>query len=107
MTAVKEKRHKVLVVVFQRGAMDGLNAVIPFKESGYYAARPNLTIAEPASGEEHAIDLDGFYALHPALAPLKELYAKGYLAMSTPPGRRIIRALISTPMTTWKSVRRD
>jgi uncharacterized protein (DUF1501 family) len=74
-------KNKILVVVFQRGAMDGLNAVIPFKDPAYYSARPNLAIAEPASGEERAIDLDGFYALHPALAPLKELYAKGYLAI--------------------------
>jgi uncharacterized protein (DUF1501 family) len=74
-------KNKILVVVFQRGAMDGLNAVIPFKDRGYYAARPNLAIAEPASGEERAIDLDGFYALHPALASLKEIYANGHLAI--------------------------
>jgi uncharacterized protein (DUF1501 family) len=75
------KKHKVLVVVFQRGAMDGLNAVIPFKDPAYYAARPSIAIAEPASSGGPAIDLDGFYAFHPALAPLKELYAKGYLAI--------------------------
>jgi uncharacterized protein (DUF1501 family) len=73
--------NKVLVVVFQRGAMDGLNAVIPFKDRGYYAARPSLAIAEPAAGEERALDLDGFYALHPALASVKEIYAKGHLAV--------------------------
>jgi uncharacterized protein (DUF1501 family) len=75
------EKHKTLVVVFQRGAMDGLNAVVPFKDRGYYAARPSIAIAEPASGEERAIDLDGFYALHPALAPLKEIYTKGHLAI--------------------------
>ena len=79
--AQQGKKHKVLVVVFQRGAMDGLNAVIPFKDRAYYAARPNIAIAEPASGEARAIDLDGFYALHPALAALKEIYAKGHLAI--------------------------
>jgi len=79
--AQQGKTQKVLVVVFQRGAMDGLNAVIPFKDRAYYAARPNIAIAEPASGEARAIDLDGFYALHPALAALKEIYAKGHLAI--------------------------
>src|SRR5919106_5359195 len=72
---------KVMVVVFQRGAMDGLNAVIPFKDRAYYALRPSIAIAEPASGEERAVDLDGFYGLHPALAPLKSLYDKGHLAI--------------------------
>ena len=79
--AQQGKKQKVLVVVFQRGAMDGLNTVIPFKDRAYYAARPNIAIAEPASGDERAIDLDGFYALHPALAPLKEIYANGHLAI--------------------------
>ena len=74
-------RGKVMVVVFQRGAMDGLNAVIPFKDPVYYSLRPSIAIAEPASGEERAIDLDGFYGLHPALAPLKSIYDKGHLAI--------------------------
>jgi uncharacterized protein (DUF1501 family) len=72
---------KVMVVVFQRGAMDGLNAVIPFKDPAYYALRPSIAIAEPAAGEERAVDLDGFYGLHPALAPLKSIYDKGHLAI--------------------------
>jgi uncharacterized protein (DUF1501 family) len=79
--AQQNHQNKVLVVVFQRGAMDGLNAVVPFKDPSYYAARPNLAIAEPGSGQERAIDLDGFYALHPALASLKDIYAKGHLAI--------------------------
>jgi uncharacterized protein (DUF1501 family) len=74
-------RSKALVVVFQRGAMDGLNAVIPFKDRAYYSLRPSIAIAEPASSENRAIDLDGFYGLHPALAPLKNIYDKGHLAI--------------------------
>jgi uncharacterized protein (DUF1501 family) len=74
-------RGKALVVVFQRGAMDGLNAVIPFKDRAYYSLRQSIAIAEPASGENRAVDLDGFYALHPALAPLKSIYDKGHLAI--------------------------
>jgi len=74
-------RGKAMVVVFQRGAMDGLNAVIPFKDRAYYSLRQSIAIAEPASGESRALDLDGFYALHPALAPLKSVYDKGHLAI--------------------------
>lgn len=76
----KGKRGKILVVVFQRGGMDGLNAVIPFKDRVYYSLRPSIAIPEPASEEERAIDLDGFYGLHPALAALKPLFDKGHLA---------------------------
>ena len=70
-----------MVVVFQRGAMDGLNAVVPFKDQAYYTLRPSIAIPEPASGEDRVIDLDGFYGLHPALAPLKSIYDKGHLAI--------------------------
>jgi uncharacterized protein (DUF1501 family) len=74
-------RNKTLVVVFQRGAMDGLNAVVPFKDPAYYALRPTLAIAEPASGENRVVDLDGFYGLHPALAALRPIYERGQLAI--------------------------
>ncbi len=79
--AEQAARGKVLVVVFQRGGMDGLNVVVPFKDRAYHKLRPNIAIAEPASGAERAIDLDGFYGLHPALAPLKSIYDKGHLAI--------------------------
>ena len=79
--AQQSGRGKVLVVVFQRGGMDGLNVVIPFKDRAYYSLRPSIAVAEPASGEQRAIDLDGFYGLHPALAPLKNIYDKGQLAI--------------------------
>ena len=74
-------KGKVMLVVFQRGAMDGLNAVIPFKDRAYYTLRPSIAVAEPASGEDRMIDLDGFYGLHPALAPLKSIYDKGHFAI--------------------------
>jgi len=74
-------RGKVLVVVFQRGGMDGLNVVVPFKDHAYYKLRPNIAIAEPGSGAERGIDLDGFYGLHPVLAPLKSIYDRGHLAI--------------------------
>jgi len=79
--AQQSNRGKVLVVVFQRGGMDGLNVIVPFKDRAYYALRPSIALAEPAAGEERAIDLDGYFALHPALAPLKNIYDKGHLAI--------------------------
>jgi uncharacterized protein (DUF1501 family) len=78
--AQSARGKKVLVLVFQRGAMDGLNVVIPFKDPNYYGFRPTIAVAEPGEGPERAIDLDGFYALHPALAPLKSVYDQGHLA---------------------------
>lgn len=79
--AEQNARGKSLVVVFQRGGMDGLNVVIPFKDQAYYALRPTIAVKEPASGDERGIDLDGYFALHPALAPLKTIYDKGQLAI--------------------------
>ena len=65
-----------LVVIFQRGAADGLNVVVPYREENYYTMRP--TIAIPA---DQVIDLDGFFGLHPSLAPFKPLYDQGHLAI--------------------------
>lgn len=71
---------KTLVVILQRGAMDGLNAVVPFRDEVYRKARP--TIAIPAPGKDGgALDLDGTFGLHPALAPLQPLYKDGRLAL--------------------------
>jgi uncharacterized protein (DUF1501 family) len=70
-----------LVVVFQRGGMDALNAVVPYGDSSYYSLRPNLAIARPGTGSDAALDLDGFYGFHPALAPVLPLYNAGRLAV--------------------------
>jgi uncharacterized protein (DUF1501 family) len=70
------RRRKVLVAIFQRGAADGLNIVVPYGEQRYYDLRP--TIAIPRAS---AIDLDGFFGLHPSLAPLKPLWDRKELAI--------------------------
>ena len=62
--------RKVLVAVFQRGAVDGLNVVVPYGEKVYYDARPTIAVPPPGSAENAALDLDGFFALHPGLSPL-------------------------------------
>lgn len=74
-------RQKVLIAIFQRGAVDGLNMVVPFGEADYYAARPTLAIARPGAGENTAIDLDGFFGFHPRMRPLKPFWDAGSLAI--------------------------
>jgi len=65
----------VLVNIFLRGGMDGLNTVVPFGEGAlYYDKRPTLAIPEPSTRPLTAIDLDGYFGLHPALRPLKEVW---------------------------------
>jgi uncharacterized protein (DUF1501 family) len=74
--------QKTLVVIFQRGAADGLNIVVPHAEKAYYKARPSIAIPRPKPGDpEAAIDLDGFFGLHPSLAPFKPLYDERRLAV--------------------------
>ena len=73
---------KQLVVLFQRGAADGLNIVVPFAEPNYYRLRPSIAIPQPRrGGGDAAIDLDGFFGLHPALASFAPLFQKNQLAI--------------------------
>ena len=73
---------KQLVVLFQRGAADGLNIVVPFGEPNYYRLRPTIAIPQPKRGGIDAtLDLDGFFGLHPSLAPLVPFYQKNQLAI--------------------------
>jgi uncharacterized protein (DUF1501 family) len=65
-----------LVVIFQRGAVDGLNVVVPYRERNYYAMRPTIGIPE-----NQVLDLDGFFGLHPSLEAYKPLYDQGHLAV--------------------------
>jgi uncharacterized protein (DUF1501 family) len=75
-------RRKTLIAIFQRGAVDGLNMVIPHGERAYYDLRPSIAIARPNIGNaEAAIDLDGFFGLHPALMPFQALWNSKRLAI--------------------------
>jgi uncharacterized protein (DUF1501 family) len=73
-------RGKILIVLFQRGAADALNMVVPHGDADYYALRPTIAIPRPGARTEAAIDLDGFFGLHPALAPMRPLWERGMLA---------------------------
>src|SRR5690242_3134488 len=75
-------KRKTLIAIFQRGAVDGLNMVVPFGESSYYASRPTIAIPKPESGNaDAAIDLDHFFGLHPGLSPFKPLWDSKRLAI--------------------------
>ena len=69
-------KNKRLVVIFQRGAADGLNIVVPHAEQAYYAMRPSINIPRNA-----VIDLDGFFGLHPSLSPFQPLWNQRQLAI--------------------------
>jgi uncharacterized protein (DUF1501 family) len=68
--------NRRLVVIFQRGAADGLNIVVPYREKNYYTMRPSISIPQ-----NQVLDLDGFFGLHPSLALFKPLYDQGHLAV--------------------------
>ena len=76
-----ETNRDVLVVIFQRGGMDGLNAVVPWADNDYYRLRPGIALPRPGGAANAAIDLDGFFGLNPALSPLLPLYQSGQLAI--------------------------
>jgi uncharacterized protein (DUF1501 family) len=128
-TADSAAREVRLVVILLRGAVDGLNVVVPYTDADYYRARGSIAIARPGA-EGGALDLDGRFGLHPALAPLMPHWQSGTLAFvhasgspdptrshfdaqdymesgtpgrkSTPDGwmNRLIRALPGTPTPT-------
>src|SRR5688572_8442055 len=74
-------RQKVLIAIFQRGAVDGLNMIIPFGEQDYYTSRPSLAIARPSGDENSAIDLNGFFGMHPRMRALKPFWESNSLAI--------------------------
>ena len=78
--AAAPARRKVLIAIFQRGAVDGLNMIVPFGERGYYASRPSIAIPQP-NVNGGAVDLDGFFGFHPRMASLKPLWDSRQLAI--------------------------
>src|SRR4051812_17656929 len=75
-------KRKTLIAIFQRGAVDGLNMVVPHGEHSYYDLRPTIAVPRPQAGNvEAAIDLDGFFGLHPAMARFKPLWDSKRLAI--------------------------
>src|SRR5687767_8858843 len=82
---LRAPKGKTLICLFQRGAADALNMVVPHGDKSYYSLRPSIAIPRPSGiartiSRDAAIDLDGFFGLHPSLAPFKPLYDRGLLA---------------------------
>jgi uncharacterized protein (DUF1501 family) len=83
MASDAPRRGKVLICLFQRGAADGLSMVVPHGDAHYYEYRKEIALARPAqsSGSSACLDLDGFFGLHPQLAPFLPIYKEGHLAV--------------------------
>jgi uncharacterized protein (DUF1501 family) len=79
--ALPYKKNKILVCIFQRGAMDGLMAVTPFEDQYLRAARPTLFMSAAKSNGGQLIDLDGRFGLHPSLSPFESLFRDKRLAI--------------------------
>ena len=75
------KKGKILICLFKRGAADVMNILVPHGDKDYYESRPTIAIPR-----EQVLDLDGFFGLHPSLAPLMPLWKSGMLAPVTAVG---------------------
>ena len=74
--AATTRGKKTLVAIFQRGAVDGLNMIVPYGESAYYSARPSIAVAK-----KDVLDLDGFFGAHPSLQSLLPFWKDHSLAI--------------------------
>ena len=88
-TDARANRSKRLVVVFLRGGIDGLNIVVPHQEADYYRARPTIAVPYPQE-PDGAIDLDGFFGLHPQLKDLMPLWKQKSLAFIYASGSPVV-----------------
>ncbi len=79
VNAAPDSNPRRLIVIFLRGAVDGLNVVVPYSDPNYYQYRPKIAIPQPGS-PDGALDLDGRFGLHPAMAPILPLWQQGSLA---------------------------
>src|SRR5687767_1881396 len=73
-------KKKVLVTIFQRGAVDGLNMIVPHGEAEYYNLRRSIAIPQPGK-TNGSIDLDGHFGLHPTMSSLERFWKSKQLAV--------------------------
>ena len=78
--AATSGRRRLLIAIFQRGAVDGLNMIVPFGEAEYYRLRPTIGVPRPGA-QDGAIALDDFFGLHPRMAALQPLWNNRSLAI--------------------------
>jgi len=76
-----QRDNKILICIFQRGAVDGLSMVVPHGDPFYYQNRPDISLARPSQGAtDSVLDLDGYFGFNPALQPLLPIFQQGQLA---------------------------
>ena len=97
-------RKKVLVTIFQRGAVDGLNMLVPHGESEYYNLRPTIAVAKPGK-TDGAINLDGTFGLNPAMTAFEPFWKSGQLAAITSVGSPDNTRSHLTLRTIWRAAR--
>ena len=85
-------RKKTLICVFQRGAVDGVSMLVPHGDEAYYSHRNRIAITRPGT-EGGALDLDGYFGLHPAIEALHPLYRPGIANRSPPDTVRLCRSI--------------
>jgi uncharacterized protein (DUF1501 family) len=73
-------KKKILITIFQRGAVDGLNMIVPYGDSDYYNLRRTIAVQKPNQADG-AINLDGYFGLHPSLKPLEKFWQNKQLAV--------------------------
>ena len=73
-------RKKILITIFQRGAVDGLNMVVPYGDGDYYNLRRTIAVQKPNQADG-AINLDGYFGLHPSLKPLEKFWQSKQLTV--------------------------
>src|SRR6187455_1487995 len=78
--AAASGRRRLLIAIFQRGAVDGLNMIVPYGEAEYYRLRPTIGVPRPGA-QDGAVALDDFFGLHPRMAALKPLWDNKSLAI--------------------------
>ena len=82
LNSITGGKRKTLIAIFQRGAVDGLNMVVPHGEKNYYELRPSIAIPKPeVNNSDASIDLDGFFGLHPSMSSFKPLWDSKRLAI--------------------------
>ena len=75
--AAARRQHKILITIFQRGAVDGLNMVVPFAEDAYYVARPSIAIPRPGRDVDAALDPRWILRFAPSYGPTRTLVRQG------------------------------
>jgi uncharacterized protein (DUF1501 family) len=83
--------NSVVVFILLRGGADGMAICAPYGDPDYYKARPTIALPKPrTAGADSLLDLDGYFGLHPAFAPMQRAWSDGQLAFVHAAGSRAL-----------------